>query len=159
MLQLQAVSTVALAVTFLGERPGRRRMAGMAVALAGIFMALMDAYGLLLVSVQVWGALWGFLSLAFIVGGLHRTATIIGEVKHLGERHVTYGVLTRHYEAVGAALGWLGDELPGEPVLLGTQSANTASVRLAARLGFTEVERFEEYGAEQWFGVWSPASG
>ncbi|MGW1087193.1 hypothetical protein ACWD4L_12770 [Streptomyces sp. NPDC002596] len=21
--------------------------------------------------------------------------------------------------------------------------------------GFTEVERFEEYGAEQWFGVWS----
>ncbi len=38
--------------------------------LGGIFMALMDAYGLLLVSVQVWGALWGFLSLAFIVGGL-----------------------------------------------------------------------------------------
>ncbi|MFD4942750.1 hypothetical protein ACFVYE_31300 [Streptomyces sp. NPDC058239] len=25
---------------------------------------------------------------------------------------------------------------------------------LAARQGFTEVERFEEYGAEQWFGVW-----
>ena len=38
--------------------------------LGGIFMALMDAYGLLLVSVQVWGALWGFLSLAFIFGGL-----------------------------------------------------------------------------------------
>lgn len=38
--------------------------------LGGIFMSLMDAYGLLLVSVQVWGALWGFLSLAFIVGGL-----------------------------------------------------------------------------------------
>jgi MFS transporter, DHA3 family, multidrug efflux protein len=38
--------------------------------LGGIFMALMDAYGLLLVSVQVWGALWGFLSLGFIVGGL-----------------------------------------------------------------------------------------
>jgi MFS transporter, DHA3 family, multidrug efflux protein len=38
--------------------------------LGGVFMALMDAYGLLLVSVQVWGALWGFLSLAFIVGGL-----------------------------------------------------------------------------------------
>lgn len=33
-------------------------------------MALMDAYGLLLVSVQTWGALWGFLSLAFIFGGL-----------------------------------------------------------------------------------------
>lgn len=38
--------------------------------LGGIFFALMDAYGLMLVSVQVWGALWGALSLGFIVGGL-----------------------------------------------------------------------------------------
>ena len=38
--------------------------------LGGVFMALMDAYGLELVSVQIWGALWGFLSLGFIVGGL-----------------------------------------------------------------------------------------
>ena len=38
--------------------------------LGGIFMALMDAYGLLLVSVEIWGALWGVLSLGFIVGGL-----------------------------------------------------------------------------------------
>ena len=38
--------------------------------LGGIFMSLMDAYGLLLVSVQVWGFLWGFLSLGFIVGGV-----------------------------------------------------------------------------------------
>jgi DHA3 family multidrug efflux protein-like MFS transporter len=38
--------------------------------LGGVYMSLMDAYGLLLVSVQVWGALWGFLSLGFIVGGL-----------------------------------------------------------------------------------------
>jgi DHA3 family multidrug efflux protein-like MFS transporter len=30
----------------------------------------MDAYGLLLVSVQVWGFLWGVLSLGFIVGGI-----------------------------------------------------------------------------------------
>jgi MFS transporter, DHA3 family, multidrug efflux protein len=37
--------------------------------LGGVFMALMDAYGLSLVSVQVWGALWGFLSLGFIIGG------------------------------------------------------------------------------------------
>ena len=36
----------------------------------GVFMALMDAYGLTLVSVQVWGFLWGFLSMGFIVGGL-----------------------------------------------------------------------------------------
>ncbi len=38
--------------------------------LAGVFMALMDAYGLELVSVEVWGGLWGVLSLAFIAGGL-----------------------------------------------------------------------------------------
>ncbi|HEX6177317.1 MAG TPA: MFS transporter, partial [Thermoanaerobaculia bacterium] len=38
--------------------------------LGGVFMALMDAYGLTLVSVEVWGFLWGFLSLGFILGGL-----------------------------------------------------------------------------------------
>ena len=38
--------------------------------LGGVFMSLMDPYGLELVSVQVWGTLWGFLSLGFIVGGL-----------------------------------------------------------------------------------------
>lgn len=38
--------------------------------LGGVFMALMDAYGLSLVSVQVWGLMWGFLSTAFIAGGL-----------------------------------------------------------------------------------------
>jgi DHA3 family multidrug efflux protein-like MFS transporter len=38
--------------------------------LGGVFMSLMDAYGLLLVWVQVWGAIFGVLSLGFIVGGL-----------------------------------------------------------------------------------------
>jgi hypothetical protein len=40
-------------------------------------------------------------------------------------------------------------------VVLCTQTANDRSMHLAAKLGFTEMERFEEYGAEQWFGVWS----
>jgi DHA3 family multidrug efflux protein-like MFS transporter len=31
----------------------------------------MDAYGLSLVSVEVWGTLWGVLSLSFIMGGLY----------------------------------------------------------------------------------------
>ncbi len=39
--------------------------------LGGVFMALMDAYGLSLVSVQFWGTLWGVLSLGFILGGLY----------------------------------------------------------------------------------------
>jgi RimJ/RimL family protein N-acetyltransferase len=58
-------------------------------------------------------------------------------------------------EACAAALDWFAGALPGEPVVLCTQTANERSIRLAARLGVTEVERFEEYGAEQWFGVWS----
>ena len=58
-------------------------------------------------------------------------------------------------EACAAALGWFAGALPGEPVVLFTQTANARSMRLAAKLGFTEVERFEAYGAEQWFGVWS----
>ncbi|WP_433796107.1 hypothetical protein [Actinoplanes sp. CA-252034] len=37
-----------------------------------------------------------------------------------------------------------------------TRSANVASMRLAAKLGFTEVERFHRFGADQWFGVWTP---
>jgi DHA3 family multidrug efflux protein-like MFS transporter len=46
--------------------------------LGGVFVAIMDAYGLLLVSVQVWGLLWGVLSTGFIVGGLLITRTGLG---------------------------------------------------------------------------------
>ncbi len=38
--------------------------------LGGVFMSLMDGYGLSLVSVETWGLLWGFLSTAFIIGGM-----------------------------------------------------------------------------------------
>jgi RimJ/RimL family protein N-acetyltransferase len=61
-------------------------------------------------------------------------------------------------EACAAALGWLDDVLPGEPVVLKTQTANARSMRLAAKLGFTEVERFEAWGAEQWFGMRAPVT-
>lgn len=56
-------------------------------------------------------------------------------------------------EACAAVLGWFAGACPGEPVVLCTQSANDRSMRLAVKLGFTEVARFEEFGAEQWFGV------
>ncbi|WP_309092892.1 MFS transporter [Phenylobacterium sp.] len=46
--------------------------------LGGIFMALMDAYGLSLVSVQAWGLLWGVLSTAFIISGLVIARTGLG---------------------------------------------------------------------------------
>jgi RimJ/RimL family protein N-acetyltransferase len=61
-------------------------------------------------------------------------------------------------EACAAALDWLDMTLPGEPVVLFTQTANARSTRLAAKLGFTEVERFEAWDAEQWFGLRSPVT-
>ncbi len=61
-------------------------------------------------------------------------------------------------EACAAALHWLAGALPGEPVVLTTQSANVGSMRLAAKLGFAELERFHAWGAEQWLGIRSPAT-
>lgn len=46
--------------------------------LGGVFVALMDAYGLSLVTVQVWGLLYGFLSLGFILGGFYITKKGLG---------------------------------------------------------------------------------
>ncbi|MGW7679188.1 GNAT family N-acetyltransferase [Kribbella sp. NPDC054772] len=56
-------------------------------------------------------------------------------------------------EACAAALGWFTDTLPTEPIALTTQTANTQSLRLATKLGFTELERYEAWGAEQWLGT------
>ncbi|NEB01034.1 GNAT family N-acetyltransferase [Streptomyces sp. SID13726] len=66
-----------------------------------------------------------------------------------------YGYAT---EACAAALDWFAGAVPGEPVVLCTRTTNDRSMRLAAKLGFTEVLRFEEWGAEQWLGVWSPVA-
>ena len=46
--------------------------------LGGIFMALLDAYGLSLVSVQVWGLTFGVLSTAFILSGIIIAQTGLG---------------------------------------------------------------------------------
>jgi RimJ/RimL family protein N-acetyltransferase len=64
-------------------------------------------------------------------------------------------------EACAAVLDWFAREIPSESVVLCTQSTNEPSMRVAAKLGFAEVERFEEWGAEQWFGIWpgSTSSG
>lgn len=39
--------------------------------------------------------------------------------------------------------------------MLCTRTDNVRAMCLVAKLGFTQVKRFEEYGWEQWFGVWS----
>lgn len=61
------------AIEAIAAVPGLAMLIGLAAfnnLLGGVFMALMDAYGLELVSVETWGLLWGALSMAFIVGGL-----------------------------------------------------------------------------------------
>jgi DHA3 family multidrug efflux protein-like MFS transporter len=61
------------AVQAIGEVSGLPMLIALAAfnnLLLGVFMALMDAYGLSLVSVEVWGFIWGLISMAFIVGGL-----------------------------------------------------------------------------------------
>ncbi|TNC64902.1 MFS transporter [Rubellimicrobium roseum] len=47
--------------------------------LGGVFMALLDAYGLSLVSVEVWGLMFGGLSTAFILSGLIISKTGLGK--------------------------------------------------------------------------------
>lgn len=81
-----------------------------------------------------------------------------------GEAEIGYMLLPEAWgqgyaaEACGAALRWFARALPGEPVVLCTRTDNHRSTRLARELGFTEAERFEEYGAEQWFGVLAPVT-
>ncbi|MFE7463434.1 GNAT family N-acetyltransferase [Streptomyces sp. NPDC057499] len=61
-------------------------------------------------------------------------------------------------EACTAALAWFAALRPGESVVLRTQTANTRSMRLATKLGFTEVARYEAWGAKQWMGRMSPVA-
>jgi RimJ/RimL family protein N-acetyltransferase len=55
-------------------------------------------------------------------------------------------------EAVRVVLDWAAAHLPDSAVVLCAQIANERSVRLAHRLDFVEVDRFIEFGAEQWLG-------
>ncbi len=108
--------------------------------------------------VDLGGAMIGIVSLT------RRDAERPGHVRpDAGEAELGYTFLPEAWgrgyaaEACAAALDWFAGALPGEPVVLCTQTANDRSLRLAAKLGFAEVERFEEFGAAQWFGVRSSA--
>ena len=71
------------AVDAIRAVPGLRMLILLAACnnlLAGVFMSLMDAYGLNLVSVEEWGLLWGFISLAFIAGGVIVSRYGVGSV-------------------------------------------------------------------------------
>ena len=71
------------AVEAIRAVPGLRMLIVLAACnnlLAGVFMALVDAYGLDLVSVEAWGLLWGLISLALIAGGLAVSRYGVGAV-------------------------------------------------------------------------------
>jgi RimJ/RimL family protein N-acetyltransferase len=53
------------------------------------------------------------------------------------------------FEAASAALRAAADELPDQPVLIVTQTANKRSLGLSVRLGFQPVSTFECFAAEQ----------
>ena len=59
------------------------------------------------------------------------------------------------FEAATAALRAAADELPDQPVIIVTQTANQRSLKLAVRLGFQLVRTFNMHGAEQTLGVTS----
>lgn len=109
--------------------------------------------------VELDGSMIGTITIDRRVGGRPR----VGRAQD-GEAELSYLFLPEAWgrgyaaEACAAALDWFGSALPGESVVLCTQTANARSMRLATTLGFTEVGRFEEHGAEQWFGVWSEAA-
>jgi len=75
-----------------------------------------------------------------------------------GELEVSYTFLPAHWgqgyatEAVAAVLDWAAQSLPDSDVIACTQVANELSLRLARRLGFCEVTRFDQLGATHWLG-------
>jgi RimJ/RimL family protein N-acetyltransferase len=81
-----------------------------------------------------------------------------------GEAELSYLFLPQAWgygyaaEACVAALDWFAGVRPEVPVVLCTQTANSRSMRLAAKLGFTELRRFEKWDAEQWMGVRAPVT-
>ncbi|MFI5678218.1 GNAT family N-acetyltransferase [Streptomyces cellulosae] len=89
-----------------------------------------------------------------------RSADLPGHVTEVGaELELTY-LLRRGswgaglaFEAVTALLRAAARELPDQPVLVVTQTANERSLRLATRLGFQRTGTFEAHGAEQTLAV------
>nr|SBO97005.1 GCN5-related N-acetyltransferase [Nonomuraea gerenzanensis] len=87
---------------------------------------------------------------------VRRARELPGHVTEEGEELELGYVLRRSawgagfaFEAATAVLGTAARELPDQPVVLITQTANERSLKLATRLGFTPVSTFEEWGAEQ----------
>ncbi|MEV4108562.1 GNAT family N-acetyltransferase [Nonomuraea sp. NPDC049695] len=111
---------------------------------------LTSAPGSFVIADAVTDELIGTLALA------RRSAERPGHVTEDGEELELSYVLRRSawgvglaFEAATAVLRAAAGELPDQPVVVVTQTANRRSLKLAARLGFRQVGTFEQFGAEQ----------
>ena len=104
------------------------------------------------------GQRWGSFLLELRHGSDGGEGAVVGVCslsRERGELEVGYMLLTRYWgqglasEAVATVLAWVAEHLDDEQVIAVTQAANTASLRLLARLGFVERERFVEFDADQ----------
>jgi RimJ/RimL family protein N-acetyltransferase len=96
------------------------------------------------------------------IGMVHLTRRDADQPGHTrsggGELEVGYMLLRSYWghgyaqEALRGVLGWVTESLPDDEVLLITQTRNARSMRLARHVGFAEVGRFVQFGAEQWLG-------
>ena len=69
-------------------------------------------------------------ALALVVKGLDNLESIVPVVADLGRRHVAYGVTTRHYDSVGAALLWTLEQGLGPDWTPKTKAAWTTAYTL-----------------------------
>ena len=104
------------------------------------------------------GQRWGTFVLALRPGGDGDEGAVVGVCslsRERGQLEIGYMLLPRYWgkglasEAVATVLAWVAEHLDDEHVIAVTQAANAASLRLLARLGFAERERFVEFDADQ----------
>jgi RimJ/RimL family protein N-acetyltransferase len=104
------------------------------------------------------GQRWGSFLLEMRHGNDGGEGAVVGVCslsRERGELEIGYLLLPRYWgkglasEAVATVLAWVAEHLDDEQVIAITQAANTPSLRLLARLGFVERERFVEFDADQ----------
>ena len=127
-------------VTMLTDVDARRYLGGPVDVPVGFSAAaLSDQWGAWCVVLSARGTAIGSCTMDRKRGSLELSYTIVPQA--WGHGYAT--------EACTAAIEWVWAKTSEPAVVAVTQTANVASMRLLARLGFAEDRRFEEYGAEQ----------
>ena len=82
-------------------------------------------------------------TLALVVKGLDHPEQIVVAVRHLGERHVGYGVQVQDYETVGTALLWALGQGLGAAFTAEVEEAWAAAYALLSELMLEAAARVE----------------